>query len=292
MKLHHTRFLLLIALTGVIISASAELVVHSIKGNVKISSGGKIAVLTQGRTVAKSDLLSIPEGGSVEILDKDSRSIYSSLKPGNISVDILIRQSGNKAADNSANINSRLKFTERGKKVEGSRIYREKGMISRSLNVFDSVASDIEILPDALAQLIANTVYFGNVNGDSTLNLAPLCIEANPPAPEKNEIGFRLHNPLTTPVYFNVLRFSGVKNRKAEISPLGQPAGTYVLPAGQTIWRSQTGSFPYGERHLIVGCHYSFDIDALVESLNKIINDDMLIIEDPDPTLPVFIRLI
>lgn len=273
--------------------AANALKVHSVKGTVKVSSGGKISPVATGMILTKTDLLSIPEGASIEIRDEVNNTIYSSTTGGNTSVGMLIARSASKAGNNSANINSRLKFSERGKKVAvGSRVYREKGMVTRSLNLFDTEASDVEIAPEALAQLIANTVYFGNLNGDSTLVFSPLHIEAIPPVPEKNEIGFKLHNPLETPVYFNVLRISGVQKRVAEISPLGQPSGSYVLPAGQTMWRAQTGAFPYGEQHLIVACHYSFDIDALIEALNKIINDDMLIIEDPDPTLPVFIRVI
>lgn len=285
--------MLTLALVAIFLPAAATYIVHSLTGNVKISSSGKVSAAAKGDKLKASDLLSIPQGGSIEIRDDSDNKIYSSLKPGNLSVSMLISQSKAKAADNSANINSRLKFAERGKKATpGSRVYREKGMVTRSLNLFDSIASDIEIDPDALAQLIANTVYFGNVNGDSILNFSTLHLDAEPPAPTKPEIGFKLNNPLSTPVYFNVLRFSGVKERNADISPLGQPGGTYVLPAGQTMWRTQTGNFPYGEKHLLIGCHYSFDIDALIESLKKIINDDTLIINDPDPTLPVFIRMI
>ncbi len=275
------------------LTISAELVVHSVNGNIKISSGGKISIANVGKTVNKNDLLSIPQKGSIEILDKETNKIFKSLKPGNISVGMIIADSKSKASDHLSNINSRLKFADRGKKeITGSRIYREKGMVTRSLNIFDPTAADIEIDPEALAQLIANTVYFGNVNSDSTLNFSSLHIETNPPVEDKTEIGFKLQNPLTTPIYFNVLKFSGVKNRIAEISPLGHPAGSYVLPGGQTMWRTQNGNFPYGERHLIIACHYSFDIDNLIEAINKIINDDMLIVNAPDPTLPVFIRLI
>lgn len=271
---------------------SAELVVHSVTGNVKISSGGKISTLTKGSKLGKKDILSIPQNGILEIIDTQTNRIYKSIKSGHTSVGMIISCSESKAADNLSNINSRLKFSDRGKKVAtGNRIYREKGMVTRTLNLFDPTAADVEISPDALAYLIANTVYFGNVNGDSTLNCTPLHIEANPPAEEKNEIGFKLHNPLHTPVYFNVLKFSGVKNRVAEISPLGHPSGCYILPGGQTMWRAQTGKFPYGERHIVIACHYSFNIDDLIDSINKIINDDMLIVNEPDYNLPAFISL-
>ncbi len=292
-SLQRLMFLFSVMLTSLCVYAAGEYVIHSVKGNIKVSSAGKISSCAKGDKLKPSDLLSIPEGASIEIRDEKDNKIYTSTKSGHTSVGMLISRSIQQSGDNAANINSRLKFSQRGKKVvPGSRVYREKGMVTRSLNLFDSVASNIEIAPDALAQLIANTVYFGNVNGDSTLNFSTLHIEVDPPAPEKNEIGFKLHNPLETPVYFNVLRFSGVKERNADISTLGQPAASYVLPAGQTMWRAQTGSFPYGEKHLLIACHYNFDIDALIESLKKIINDDMLIIDDPDPTLPVFIRLI
>lgn len=268
-----------IALTA--ISANAY-VIYSVSGNVKVSLGGKISQAVKGAVLKKSDLVSIPDGASISIMDETTQRIYISQESGNTSVQELISKSI-KAANDAPQINGR----ERG--TPGSRIYREKGMVTRSLNLFDTVAANIEIEPDTLAQLIAHVVYFECVNADSTLNFvsAPIDTISN-----NGGYGFKLYNPLETPIYFNVLKIVGVHNRIVEISKLGQPGGDYILPPGHTMMRTCGSTFPYGETHLVVACHYSFDIDALIDSLNKIINDDTLIIEDSDPNLPVFIRLI
>ena len=58
------------------------------------------------------------------------------------------------------------------------------------------------------------------------------------------------------------------------------------------MWRTMDGTLPYGEKQVEVACHYSFDIDALIEALETIINDTNLITDFPDTSLPVFIKLI
>ncbi|MDE7411608.1 MAG: hypothetical protein K2M94_06180 [Paramuribaculum sp.] len=283
--------LILLCVISVLTVSANAYIIHSVNGNVKVSSGGKITSAIKGNYLKKSDLISVPEGGGIKILDESTKKIYTSVTSGNTSVENLISQSLEKAADNAGQLNSRLHFSARGEKVAvDSRVYREKGMVTRSLNLFDGGAANIEIAPDVLAQLIANTVYFDNVNGDSTLMFNPIHIDSILNTDTLAEFGFKLYNPLETPVYFNVLKFSGVNNRSAEISSLGQPGGFYILPAGQTMWRTRHDEVPYGEKHLIVACHYSFDIDSLIESLNRIINNDNLIINAPDSSLPVFIR--
>lgn len=279
-KLYSLLLPVVIALTA--INANAY-VIYSVSGNVKVSLGGKISQAVKGAVLKKSDLVSIPEGASISIMDETTQCIYISQESGNTSVQELISKSI-KAANNAPQI-----IDGRGRGTTGSRIYRERGMVTRSLNLFDTVAANIEIEPDTLAQLIAHVVYFECLNADSTLNFVSLPIDT---ISNDGGYGFKLYNPLETPIYFNVLKIAGVHNRIVEISKLGQPGGDYILLPGHTMMRTSGGSFPYGETHLVVACHYSFDIDALIESLNKIINDDTLIIEDSDPNLPVFIRLI
>ena len=272
-------------------SVKSAYIVHSVNGKVKCSVKGKISNVEVGTILDPKNMLSIPPGASIQIKDDATNKLYSSVSSGNMLVSTLVNESSAKAGKHLQTINSALKLSGRGRTVKSdNRVYREKGMVTKSLNLFDKEAANIEISPDALALMIANTVYFDKFNGDSTLNFSNFLIDSNPSSQSRNDIGFKLNNPLETPVYFNILKFSGVKNRVAEISQLGQPEGFYVLPSKQTIWRTQNGDFPYGEHHLLIACHYSFNIDDLIEAINKVINNDSLIVNKPVSDIPVFIR--
>lgn len=285
-------FILLIAASLLSFAANAY-IVNSVTGNVKISSPGKIYKAVKGDTISQQDRLMIPAGGLIKILDEKSGIEYTSVSTGTMTVEKLIKESAQNAQDNAAQINSIVNFPAyREKAVAGSRVHREKGVVTRSLNLFDEDGAAIEISPEALAQLIAYTVYFGKETCDSTLLFSAIQNDYARNKNQTDEFGFKLGNPQKTPIYFNVLQFSGIIDRKAEISSLGQPGGFYILPSGHTMWRTHNAKIPFGQKHVVVACHYSFDIDALIDALNTIINDDSLITNFPDTTLPVFIKQI
>lgn len=285
--------LILMAAISLLAFTADAFIVNSVTGNVKISSGGKISAAVKGDTLSKNDKISIPAGGLIKIFDETTSKEYTSVANGNMTVGELIAKSAENAKNNAAQINAIVNFPGQREKVAvGSRVHREKGMVTRSLNLFDEEGAAIEISPEALAQLIAYTVYFGKETCDSILRFTAFPNNYTQPYDSMNEFGFRLNNPLETPLYFNVLQFSGIVERKAEISSLGQPGGCYILPPGHTMWRTRNDEVPYGEKHVVVACHYSFDIDPLIEALNTIINDPNLITNFPDTTLPVFIKQI
>lgn len=311
MQRQFRKLLIPLLVIATFIPIEAAYVIHSVKGDVILTSRNKKIPAAKGVFIMPSDMLTIPQGAKIEIRNDANNTIYSSVRSGDMTVSSIIHESRALATDNSANINSRLKFADRGAVKSDGKVYREKGMVTRSACFFDSIASAIEINPAALAQLIANTVYFGDLRSDSTLNFAVIhpSLEQRPstasPSTEDNpeiqeetlqeesmtaDTGFYLSNPLTTPIYFNIIRISGIGSRKVEISPLGTPAASYVLPAGQSIIRTQASPLPYGEKHILVAAHYSYNVDQLLDALTEIINDDTKIINDPDPSLPIFIR--
>lgn len=277
-----------------LISFSANAyVVNSVTGEVTVRTGAKKAKATKGNKLTNDAVLSIPAGSSIKILDELTSTEYTSVSTGVMTVDELINESKNKARDNAAQVNSTVTLAApRGKIAAANRVYRDKGMVTRSLNLFDEEGSKIEIDPEALAHLIAYTVYFGKETGDTSLCCSSIPDVIESENKEQDEFGFKLHNPMETPVYFNVLKFSGILERETDISPLGQPAGFYILPPGHTMWRTGNDNREVGEKHAVIACHYSFDIDALIEALNSIINDNKKIVIFPDYDLPVFVKVI
>lgn len=295
MKQTYRKYLsfLLFCVISLISFATKAYIVNSVTGEVTVRIGEKISKVKKGDKLKKNTMLSIPVNALIKILDETTGKEYTSVTTGIITVDELITESSKEAKDNAAQVNSTVALAApRGKVALEQRVYRDKGMVTRSLNQFDEEGSKIEIAPEALAQLIAYNVYFEKEAGDTSLFFRQIPDQNEPGYGSSEEFGFKLLNPLDTPVYFNVLKFYGITQRQAEISSLGQPGGFYILPSGHSIWRAGKEKRPFDERHVIVACHYSFDIDALVEALNTIINDDERMSNFPDINLPVFIKQI
>lgn len=126
--------ILMLALSHLFVLAHYSL--HSVSGNVKIDSNGKQTPAAKGMTLKASDYLIIPEGGKVEIYNDLDKGIYASTKSGRISVTRLMIDARGVSADNRGNVASRLRFgrhSDTGKE----RLYVEKGMVKRSLGVYD-----------------------------------------------------------------------------------------------------------------------------------------------------------
>lgn len=183
--------------------------------------------------------------------------------------------------------------------------------MTRSMAAFDSTASVI-IRPNVMAQLLAYMIDSNETDSDSTLNFAMIphrsaevagdagkagkgasrssaqSATRRPAAPA--EYGFKLHNPLKTPIYFNVIQVSGLERRRADISPLGSPFGAYIILPGQTISRTLSYPVPSDERHYVVAANYGFEIDDLTRDLERILNDGSALKATPDDELSIFVR--
>lgn len=276
----------LIAVILCSISAMAHYSIHSATPGVKIESSGKSSDATKGTEIKANDFLVIPEGGVVEIYNDLDKNIYKSLSSGKISVTRLMIDAKKMASDNSKNVASRLRLKkDGGSESEGEKIYVEKGMVRRSLAVFDPEADNLQVNSRSLGRMIARFINSSDSTGfnDVAVNISKGTVDS---------IGvfFRIVNTLEFPVYFNVLKFDNTPQqglRKVEISMLGQPDGSYVLLPGQAMTRESFSALPSDERHLLVVTHVRYDLDEVVdETGNAISNPEAT---DQAPKFPLMI---
>ena len=255
--------ILMLALSHLFVLAHYSL--HSVSGNVKIDSNGKQTPAAKGMTLKASDYLIIPEGGKVEIYNDLDKGIYASTKPGRISVTRLMIDARGVSADNRGNVASRLRFgrqSDPGKE----RLYVEKGMVKRSLGVYDPEGEKIVADPDVMARFIALKTA-----GQKDLSAETLPVPVEKSTPEGGGISFKVKNSMQFPIYFNILKITDNEGRKkAGISEVGQPAGVYVLLPGQTLAREHFTSVPSNESHILVMTHSQFDIDDIIERLDAL----------------------
>lgn len=251
-------------------NVSAHYSIHSYTPGVMVETGGKSVKAEKGLEVKANEYLVIPEGGEVEIYNDLDKSIYKSISSGKMSVTKLMIEAKKTASDNNKNVASRLRFARNnGGDSGGEKIYIEKGMVRRSLSVFDPEAQNLQVDPKTLSSQIARFI-----NSTDTAGVNNVAIEVNSGKVDSTGIYFRIVNTLDFPVYFNVLKFDNTPepgNRKVEISMLGQPDGSYVLLPGQAITRECFKSLPEDEKHLLVVTHFRYDLDEVVdETVNSL----------------------
>ena len=258
------RKLLLILLLVTVFPVCARYSLHSVSNGVKIESSGKQSDAVSGITVKPSDYLIIPKGGKVEVYNDLDKRIYTSVAEGKISVTRLLIDARSAAANNGNAVASRLRF---GKKSEsgGQRLYVEKGMVKRSLGIFDPEGEKMVADPSLIAKFIA-----ARIASESDQLRDSLPVPAEHAAPAEGGMTFEVRNTIGFPVYFNIvkIRKNGEK-MNVRISEVGQPAGVYVLLPDQTLGRGHYASVPEDELHLMVMTHCQFDIDEMIEELDK-----------------------
>lgn len=262
--------------------------IHSSTSGVMLESGGKSSEAKKGMEVKANDFLVIPDGGEVEIYNDLDKNIYKSINSGKISVTRLMIDAKKTASDNSKNVASRLRLAKgKASEEEGERIYVEKGMVRRSLAVFDPSAQNIQVDSKTLGQIIARYL-----NRKDTTGFNDVAVDVTNGTVDSTGVFFKVVNNLEFPVYFNVLKIDYTPegdNRKVEISMLGQPDGSYVLLPGQAITRESLSSLPEDETHLLVVTHFRYDLDEVVDETGMALNESVGAIQDP-PSFPLLIK--
>ena len=114
---------------------------HSATKGVTVESGGRTVAATEGMPLKATDCLNIPEGGHAEILNSLDKRIYSSVRPGKVSVTKLLIEARQSATDKLATVSNKIKL-KRNSTAPGKRVYVEKGMVSRTLDTVCAAQPD------------------------------------------------------------------------------------------------------------------------------------------------------
>lgn len=274
--------LLILALAMTIQLAVAQhLRLHSATDGVTVLSGGKKTAATPGMTLKPVDALLIPEGGWAEVLNTSDNRIYKSVRFGQISVTKLIIEARQSATSKIDNLGSKLNLSK-STSASGKRIYKEQGVVNRSLCVYDPEAGAVEMDIESLARYVAS-----RLSGD-TVEPTPEGLALDISEAGDKGCSVRVANSGTTPVYFNILSFASEPRPRVEISSIGQPDGCYVLLASQTMAREQLTPLT-NDRHFIVMTPCTFELDRLIEEVNRLLAEPGAE-AGADDQLPVFMR--
>lgn len=269
------------------IGMEAHYLVYSSSEGVQIESGGIRKSATKGLEVKANDYIIIPEGMEIEIYNDLDKNIYKSISSGKISVTRLMIDAKKTASNNSKNVASRLRLAKNNSEKEGERIYVEKGMVRRSLEVFDPEANNLQVDSKTLATKILDFL-----KGKDNQEQQQVPVEIINRNIDSVGVYFKIINTMEFPVYFNVLKISKLpldNNRRVEISSLGQPDGSYVLLPGQSLTKESFNGLPDKEIHLLVVTHFRYDLDEVVEETGNLIENQNSV-EDNGINLPLLIK--
>lgn len=261
--------------------SAQHLRLHSATEGVAVLSGGKKATATAGMTLKPVDSLIIPEGGSAEVLNTSDNRIYKSVRYGQVSVTKLIIEARESAGSKMGNIGSKISLAK-NTSPSGRRIYKEQGVVNRSLCVYDPEAGNVEMDIESLARFVT-----ARLRKDSTESLPEgIAIETGKAGDAGHSV--RVANSGTVPVYFNILSYAESPAPRIEISRIGQPGACYVLLPSQSLAREQLTSLG-GDRLFIVMTPCTFELDRLIDEVNRLLADPDSDAK-ADNSLPVYMQ--
>ncbi len=278
------KFLLtLLSLLLCIVSMTAQYSLHSASTGVKVKSGTNISLAKVGTTLHSSDRLIIPDGGKVEIINSGNKKIYASTACGEISVFDLVINANKSAQNHASTVANRLNFGKSASSKTSSTVFREAGMVRRSMAQFDPEAIGMEMDAATMGKYIAAKLVKGaKIESNDSIPIAfshSMNVDCG--------LEFQLTNNLEYPIYYNVVKVTCGENPTVELSRLGQPAGCYALLPQQAVMRRDLIKVPEGERHLLImtPCHY--DIDKVLDEARRALDDRSLLTSLPEQ-LPVY----
>lgn len=264
------------------LTVSARYTVYSVTGKVTIEARGKKTAAEKGMQVGASDMIDIPVGAEIEIYNELDKRLYTSVKSGRFTVTRLMIDARGVASDNTANVASRLRFGAKDKDADRRRVYVEKGMVRRSLAVYDPEGEGVQMDARTLGRFLAARIRSGRLG-----EVAAPPVKVDHEGAGENGLAFRVENTLEFPIYFNIIRLRETSGSEVEISPVGQPAGSYVLLPRQSLSREHFAPVDTLERHVLVMTHCQYDIDEVIEEMAKLSAESEECNSDSD-ALPVY----
>lgn len=251
-----TAFLSVIA-----IEASATLQIYKVKGDVYIRSNAKKVKAERRAKVSSYDMLTIPSGGSVEILDSDTHRIYASIGFGDMTVKTLMQKAESHAANITRNINKKViaAVAENANKTRTG--YEAMGM---TIHETDAIAFPHVTLPEGtsyLSYLLSNATD-PDSDHQSYISLMTRLVEQEE---ESNDgaFNFAIHNAMRQPLYFNII----AQQNSDDISLLF-PQNPIAAPKSDTVATEYTYLPDENEKGYIV---IASDVDFTIDDVKRLL---------------------
>lgn len=215
--------LLLMTVASPLLEASLK--VYRIKGDITMRSGNTWKPLQRRAIIGSADMLRIPADARIDILDTDTRRLYSSVSSGDISVKALISAATADAADMTRKTNRRILAS-----VSENGAARKSRYGSTGLSMHDTDAGT-----NSLASFDPSSPYLlqlMKLHPDSVYNdYSDIILIRRDIAKDDDTFNFAVFNTLDIPLYINIINQndSGDINFYFNENPLVNPRGETVI---------------------------------------------------------------
>lgn len=227
-------------LTGITLlitpDARAVLKIYRLQGDVALTRGSQTHKAERRETVLPTDRLSIPAGGKVEVLDSDSRRIYSSKGSGSTTVKALVDNARRDASSVTRKTNEQIIAA-----VAASASNQTGGFQSSGLSIHETNGPSSGIVLPVGMSLLS---YLINLpEGQSYDDSNDIILMRRDYSESDDTFNFAVFNTLPRPLYVNIIdqRADGEPSLYFEENPIAKPRTEtlipeyrYLLPIDQT----------------------------------------------------------
>ncbi len=269
------RLIAIILLLSGATEAMAHYRVFAVTGKVTLRHGRETGEALPGTDVAPADLITIPEGGSIELLDTRDSKTYKVAKPGQYSPSSIIFEARRQSSETTAAVNRNLRIGKGGNTAK-STVYLAKGKVTRALQNYDPHSDTLQIDNKMLGHYVRAMLARKSASDDAAQFPVPVKSERTP----EGALTLMLRNNIQFPLYFNVLRINPADG-SVSLAEIGQPVGSYVLLPGQELMRAQLADIDADNRYLVVMAHYYFEVDQLLDAINEEADADSALTDLP-----------
>ena len=244
--------------------AAAALQIYKVKGDVTVKSNAKTIKAERRSSVAPDDVLSIPAGGSVDILDSDTHRIYSSTQTGKMTVKSLMKKAESQASNITRNINRKVMSAVADNATQKRSGYDAMGM---AIHETDAVVPTLINIPDSMSYLsyLLEDPAESDSAHQSFISLACRQIEQEGDTPD-GAFNFVLHNSTGQPLYFNIVEKDEKKGLRLFFrrNPIASPKSDTAVEEYIYIPDSDT------ERYVAIASDHNFSL----KDVKHLLKDD------------------
>ena len=244
-------------ITGGTPAAFAALQIYKVKGNVTVKGKSKAIKAERKANVAETDLLTIPKGASIDILNTDNRRIYSSRDAGKMTVKTLIEKANAHATDITGNINRKVMAAVADNAGEKRSGYNAMGM---AIHETDAIALPPIAVPEGVSYL--DFLMTDTSNPDSAYHDF-MTLRLEPSKDDDGTFCFTIDNHMHETLFFNIIEKTDDNDIRLffPINHIAAPKTT------TTASEYRFAADPDGARYVAIASDIYFTLDDIMKLL-------------------------
>lgn len=250
-------FTLLLLVFAVAFGISAKYLVYNVKGSVKVLQRGITMDAKKGMELLATDNLVIDRGASIEILNNETKKIFTSTQHGRFSVTRVIIDAQKQADDNMKSIRDKINVGTAPRRSATN--YASSGHVMRTVETY--------CRPEPLDPADMAAVIIANIKGEYPAANCPLPVTHS--SNDHNGLRYEVLNELTDTIYFNTIKIKRAGTDMFDISELSQPGSCYIVAPSQSLAREQAWGIDPGEETMIILSYYPFEVDNLISLIKE-----------------------